>query len=167
MIAAMVFHLAALGGFIGHLRLVHEFTPLAAVLGGEAGMNVFAAWTGGIAGILMLGAVLYWLGRRTYGSYRKLSSPEDYLLLVLLLGIIVMGDHLRFVGNLHGPTYIAWFNSLLAFRPAFPPELASSGALWSLAWHMFFVDAFLIVFPFSKLTHVMGSFTGNLVRSSE
>ena len=166
MVAAFAFHIAALGAFVGHLRLVHEFTPLVAVLGVE-GMNTFAAWSGGIAGIVMLAAILYWLGRRTFGPYRKLSIPEDYLLLALLLGIVIMGDHLRFVGGLHAATYEAWFGSLLAFRPSFPPELASSTTRFALNWHMLFVDAFLIYFPFSKMTHAVGAFATNLVRSSE
>lgn len=163
---ALAFHLAALAAFVGHLRLVHEFTPLVSVLGVE-GMNTFAAWSGGAAGIIMLVAVLYWLARRTYGAYRKLSTPEDYLLLALLLGIVVMGDHLRFVGGLHAATYQAWFASLMALRPSFPADLASSGARFALDWHMLFVDVFLIYFPFSKLTHAMGAFATNLVRSSD
>jgi nitrate reductase gamma subunit len=166
MVAAAAFHIAALGAFVGHLRLVHEFTPLVAILGVE-GMNTFAAWSGGIAGVVMLVAIFYWLGRRTFGAYRRLSTPEDYLLLALLLGIVIMGDHLRFVGGLHAATYEAWFGSLLAFRPSFPPELASSTTRYALDWHMLFVDAFLIYFPFSKMTHAVGAFATNLVRSSE
>jgi nitrate reductase gamma subunit len=163
---AMLFHLAALAAFFGHLRLVHEFTPLVNLLGVE-GMNAFAGLAGGAAGIAMLIAILYWLLRRTYGPYKSLSVPEDYVLLALLLAIVVMGDHLRFVGGLHAPTYIAWFQSLLAFRPAFPAELANSATKWALDFHMLFVDAFLIYFPFSKLTHAIGAFATNLVRSSE
>jgi nitrate reductase gamma subunit len=166
MIAAILFHVAALAAFVGHLRLVHEFTPLVAVLGTE-GMNTFAAWSGGAAGIIMLLAVLFWLARRTFGPFKNLSVPEDYLLLVLLLGIVVMGDHLRFVGGLHAPTYQAWFASLMALKPAFPAELVSSQTRFALDWHMLFVDAFLIYFPFSKLTHAIGAFATNLVRSSE
>ncbi len=166
MVAALLFHLAALAAFVGHLRLVHEFTPLVAVLGVD-GMNTFAAWSGGAAGIIMLVAVLYWLGRRTFGAYKNLSVPEDYLLLALLLGIVLMGDHLRFVGGLHAATYQAWFASLMAFRPAFPAELTSSVTRYALDWHMLFVDAFLIYFPFSKLTHAIGAFATNAVRTGE
>ncbi len=163
---AMLFHIAALAAFVGHLRLVHEFTPLVSAYGIEW-MNTFAGIAGGIAGIAMLVAIIFWLLRRTYGPFKNLSVPEDYVLLVLLLLIVVMGDHMRFVGNLHGPTYIAWFQSLLALKPSFPPELAASSMRWSLDAHMLFVDAFLVYFPFSKLVHAMGSFTLNLVRSSE
>jgi len=166
MIAAMAFHLAALAAFVGHLRLVHEFTPLVELLGDE-GMARFAGISGGFAGIVMLLAVIYWIARRTFGPYKALSTPEDYLLLFLLLGIVVMGDHLRFVGAIHGPTYIEWFQSVLSFKPAWPTEIAGSGEMWALNWHMLFVDAFLIYFPFSKLTHAIGAFATNLVRSSE
>jgi nitrate reductase gamma subunit len=163
---AMLFHLAALAAFVGHLRLVHEFTPLVSAIGIE-GMNTFAAFAGGAAGIVMLVALAYWLFRRTYGPYKNLSVPEDYLLLVLLLLVVGMGDHLRFVGGLHAPTYIAWFQSLIAFHPAFPAELASSATKWALDFHMLFVDLLLIYFPFSKLTHAIGTFATNLVRSSD
>ncbi|MDZ4179716.1 MAG: respiratory nitrate reductase subunit gamma [Coriobacteriia bacterium] len=166
MIAAMAFHLAALAGFVGHLRLVREFDFLIALIGDE-GMATFAAWSGGIAGLIMMFAVLYWIGRRTFGPYRQLSTPEDYLLLALLLGVIVMGNHMRFVGDVHGPVYIEWFQSVLRFQPMFPAELAESSARLSLNWHMIFVSAFLVYFPFSKLTHAIGAFATNLVRSSE
>lgn len=166
MIAAMAFHLAALAAFVGHLRLIHEFTPLVDAFGMEW-MNAFAGLAGGAAGIVMLIAVMYWIGRRTFGPYKNLSTPEDYLLLFLLLGIIVMGDHLRFVGAIHAPVYIEWFQSILAFRPEWPTELYYSGEMWALNWHMLFVDAFLIYFPFSKLTHAIGAFATNLVRSAD
>jgi nitrate reductase gamma subunit len=161
---AMLFHVAALAAFVGHLRLVHEFTPLVAVLGAD-GMNAFAGIAGGAAGIAMLVAVVYWLSRRTFGPYKALSVPEDYFLLVLLLLVVVMGDHMRFLGDIHGPTYIEWFQSVLAFRPAFPAELAESPTRLSLDLHMLFVDALLIYFPFSKLTHAVGAFATNLVRT--
>jgi nitrate reductase gamma subunit len=43
----------------------------------------------------------------------------------------------------------------------------SSATRFALDWHMLFVDAFLVYFPFSKLTHAVGAFATNLVRSSE
>lgn len=163
---AMAFHAAALAAFVGHLRLVREFTPLVAALG-EDGMNAFAAWSGGIAGTLMLVGVLYWLARRTFGPYKALSVPEDYLVLALLLVVVIMGDHMRFLGDVHAPVYREWFASVLALRPAFPAELAESSTRWSLNLHMLAVDALLIYFPFSKLTHAMGAFATNLVRTGE
>lgn len=160
---AMLFHVAALAAFVGHLRIVAEY-PLLPGLLGEEGMNSFAGWAGGIAGTLMMVAVLYWIGRRTFGPYKNLSVPEDYLLLALLFGVIIMGNHMRFFGEgVHAADYRAWFTSLLAFKPAFPAELRNVG--WSLGTHMLFVDLLFLYFPFSKLVHTVGAFSSNLVRS--
>ncbi|MCX8006529.1 MAG: respiratory nitrate reductase subunit gamma [Coriobacteriia bacterium] len=161
---AMLFHLAALAAFVGHLRLVQEYPVLPKLLGTE-GMNSFAAWAGGIAGTLMMVAVLYWIGRRTFGAFKNLSVPEDYLLLGLLLGVIVMGNHMRFFGDVHAAEYRAWFQSLLLFRPHIPEEIMTSNVGWSLGTHMLFVDLFLMYFPFSKLVHAVGAFATNLTRS--
>jgi nitrate reductase gamma subunit len=163
---AFAFHVAALGAFVGHGRLIAEF-PILPELLGEEGMNAFAALSGSIAGILMLVGVLFWIGRRTFGPYKSLSVPEDYLLLALLFGVIIMGDHMRFVygGIIHAATYREWFQSLLTFKPAFPAELLHGNVGWSLGTHMLFTDLFLIYFPFSKLVHTIGSFSSNLVRS--
>lgn len=165
-IFAMAFHVAALGAFVGHLRLIHEFPFLPEWLG-EAGMNTFAAWSGSIAGILMLVGVLFWIVRRTFGPYKSLSVPEDYLLLFLLLGVVAMGDHMRFVygGVIHAATYREWFLSLMTFKPEIPAELLASNVGVSLGTHMLFTDLLLMYFPFSKLVHAIGAFSSNLVRS--
>jgi len=164
---AMIFHVSALAAFVGHLRILGEYPILPELLGGEHGMNTFAAYAGSIAGTLMLVGVVFWIIRRTYGPYKNLSVPEDYLLLFLLFGVIIMGDHLRFVygGYIHADTYQAWFQSLLAFKPMFPEKLLSGFVGWSLGTHMLFTDLFLIYFPFSKLVHTIGSFAANYVRS--
>jgi len=161
---AFLFHIAALAAFVGHLRLVQEFTPLANLLG-EDGMSAFAAWSGGIAGSVMMVAVMFWILRRTFGPYKQLSVPEDYLLLFLLFGVIIMGNHLRFFGHVHAETYMEWFQSLLVFKPVLPAELLATTTGWSLGAHMLFTVLFLIYFPFSKLTHTIGSLAANMTRS--
>ena len=161
---AFLFHVAALAAFVGHLRLIQEFTPLANALG-EEGMGAFAAWSGGIAGTIMMVGVMFWIARRTFGPYKRLSVPEDYLLLFLLFGVIIMGNHMRFFGHIHAETYMEWFQSLLAFRPVLPEELLLTTTGWSLGLHMLFTALFLAYFPFSKLTHTIGSFAANMTRS--
>ena len=161
---AFMFHFAALAVAIGHLHIVMEYPFLPELLGPE-GMESLATIAGGIAGVLMLVGILFWIARRTYGAYKNLSVPEDYLLLALLLGIVLMGDHMRFVGNLSADTYRVWFNSVLAFKPVIPVEMLTSNTGFSLGTHMLFTDLFLIYFPFSKMVHAIGAFSSNLVRS--
>jgi nitrate reductase gamma subunit len=73
---AGAFHLAGLLMFVGHLRLVHEFTPLMNWLG-AAGMDQFAFLTGGGFGIVLTVALIYYLLRRFASPYKDLSVPED------------------------------------------------------------------------------------------
>lgn len=161
---AILFHFGLLGAFIGHLRLVHELTPLANALGAK-GMDQLSALGGGTMGIIITVALAYYLLRRFASPYKDLSVPEDYLLLVLILLIVTMGNHMRFFGNIHTADYRTYVQSLLAFKPAFPAILAASSTKWSLVLHVFFANLLLIYFPFSKLIHVIGTFASNLVRS--
>lgn len=161
---ALLFHFALLGAFVGHLRLLREWAPLVNLLGQE-GTDSLGAWAGSIAGTLALIGLVYYVARRIYGHYKDISVPEDYLLLFLLAGIIIMGDHMRFVGHIHAAEYREYFQSVLSFQPAFPADLAYSSTKWSLVIHVLFADLLLIYFPFSKLVHTVGTFATNLIRS--
>lgn len=161
---AGAFHLAGLMMFVGHLRLLHEFTPLVSWLGSD-GMNQFAFLTGGGFGIILTVALLYYLLRRFASPYKDLSVPEDYLLLILILLIVTMGNHLRFFGDVHVADYREYVTSLLLFKPAFSAALAASATKWSLTVHVMLACVLFIYFPFSKLTHSIGAFASNLIRS--
>jgi nitrate reductase gamma subunit len=162
----IMLHLAGVAAFVGHIRLYHEFTPLANALGAE-GMDVFALWSGGTIGIVLLIATTYLLVRRFKSPYKDLSTPEDYLLLALILVIILLGDHLRFFGDIHVTEYREYIQSLLAFKPGFPEAIAESGTKWVLVGHVLTANILLIYFPFSKLVHFVGTFAGNLLRSEK
>lgn len=159
----VLFHLSLLGALIGHLRLIHEFTPLVNILGSE-GMDTLAAWSGGVVGLILLITLGYFLIRRFKSPYKDISTPEDYLLLGLLLLVVLMGDHLRFFGDVHMSDYQAYVQSLLSLDPEFTDALASSSSKWSLVLHVLFASLFFIWLPFSKLVHLIGTFATNLTR---
>ncbi|MCJ7769708.1 MAG: respiratory nitrate reductase subunit gamma [Dehalococcoidales bacterium] len=160
----LLFHIGGIGAFVGHLRLFNEFTPIANALGDE-GMAQFALWTGGTVGIILLVSITYLILRRFKSPYKDLSIPEDYLLLVLVLVILLFGNHLRFFGDVHVAEYREYIHSLLAFRPAFPEAIAESSTKWVLVSHVLTSNLLFIYFPFSKLIHSVGTFAGNLIRS--
>ena len=160
----LLLHIGGIGAFVGHLRLFNEFTPIANALGDE-GMAQFALWTGGTVGIILLVSVTYLILRRFKSPYKDLSTPEDYLLLVLVLVILLFGNHLRFFGDVHVAEYREYIHSLLAFRPAFPEAIAESSTKWVLVSHVLTANLLFIYFPFSKLIHSIGTFAGNLIRS--
>ena len=157
-------HLAGIGLFFGHLRLLFEFTPLYNALG-AGGMETLANWVGGTIGVFLFVAFIYFLLRRFKSPYRELSVPEDYLLLGLILLIILLGDHLRFTQAFALQDYRDYISSLLHFKPAFVTTIAFSAQKWVLDAHILTANLLLIYFPFSKLVHAMGGFAGNLLRS--
>ena len=159
----ILFHFALLGAFVGHLRLIQEFTFLVNWLGSK-GMDQLSLWGGGVMGILLMIALIYYLFRRLYSPYKEISVPEDYLLLFLLIIVVVMGNHMRFLGKVHTADYRFYLQSLLTFKPAFPKALADSSTRWSLVVHILFANLLFIYFPFSKLVHMIATFPANLAR---
>lgn len=159
----LLFHFGLLGAFVGHLRLFHEFTPLLNLLGPK-GMDQFALWSGGTMGILLMIVLVYYVLRRLASPYREISIPEDFVLLFLLILVVVMGDHMRFLGKIHAADYRIYFQSLMTLKPSFPPVLANSPTRWALDIHVLFANLLLIFFPFSKLVHVIAAFPSNLAR---
>ena len=157
-------HLAGVALFVGHLRLIFEFTPLANALGSR-GMEQFAFLTGGAIGIILVIAVLYFLTRRITPPNKEISAPEDYFLLILILLVILSGNYLRFFGDIPVTAYRQYISSLFTVNPYIPAVLATSATKWSLGAHVMFANMLLIYFPLSKLVHFVGSFAANLVRS--
>src|SRR4030042_3273658 len=124
-VLTILFHFGLLGAFVGHLRLIQEFTFLVNLLGSK-GMDQLSLWGGGVMGILLMVTITYYLFRRLYSPYKEISVPEDYILLFLLIIVVVMGNHMRFLGKVHTADYRIYLQSLLAFKPAFPKVLADS-----------------------------------------
>jgi nitrate reductase gamma subunit len=156
-------HLAGIGLFVGHMRLITEL-PFANLIG-AGGMERLANLVGGGIGIALFVAFIYFLLRRFKSPYRELSVPEDYLLLVLILLLILLGDHLRFTQAFDLATYREYISSLLHFKPTFSTIIALSPDKWVLDGHVLTANLLLIYFPFSKLVHAIGGFAGNLLRS--
>jgi len=128
-------------------------------------MEWFSLLSGGTIGVVLMVALLYLLARRFKSPYKDISTPEDYILLVLILMVVLMGNHLRFFGDVHVTEYREYIRSLLTFSPIFPAALAASATRWSLVAHVFFANLLLMYLPFSKLVHFAGSLAVNMVRS--
>ena len=94
-----------------------------------------------------------------------MSVPADYLLLLLILLLVLLGDHLRLTHPFELADYRAYMSSLLAFKPEYPPAIAESAAKWVLTSHVLTANMLLIYFPFSKLIHSVGTYAGNWLRS--
>jgi nitrate reductase gamma subunit len=143
-IFAVVFHLGLILALARHLRYFQQDVSTVVALIQPFGIYGGLAMVGGL-GLLLLRRIV--LKRIAF-----ISSPSDYLMLLLLLGIGISGLGMKALKHTDIVTVKAFFVGLLRFDigalPTDPPLMV----------HLALVVALMIVFPFSKLLHVPGIF---------
>jgi nitrate reductase gamma subunit len=158
--ATILFHFSFAAIIFGHLRLIQEPTWLWSLLGlGQSGVEMFALYAGGIAGLIFSVAILGMTYRRLRGIVQKISVPEDYLLLTLLLLIAATGLYIRFYSGLSVPQLQEYFAGLLTLKLVLTPAVLTP----LFIVHFALTQLFFIYFPFSKLVHLTGSFITNYI----
>ena len=159
----MVFHIALILLFLGHLELVAEIGILQIIP-----HNVFLGK--GFVGLALIVSVVYFIGRRFKSPVRELSVPEDYLLLLLLLLVFIFGSQLDWArnwyayGQLEVWEYQEYLWSLVTLNPQLPDGVLYSGHAFMVVVHIFFANLFLMVFPFTHLMHAFLSYPMNRLR---
>jgi nitrate reductase gamma subunit len=162
-IGGLIMHIGLLLLIVGHIRVVTDFYFLWDWLGwGEAETHTFSAIAGLTAGFLFMIPLFYLLFRRFAGSVKFLSTPEDYFVLVLLVGIAVTGMHMRMVLEVDQHAMREFMQGLYKFSWKEVPESAGI----SFIWHFALVQLLMIYFPFGKLMHTIGSFLNKMVMRS-
>ena len=150
-VVSWLFHLSILIFVVGHLRLFFDLNWLWNLLRLTPDqVDLLALIGGGTSGTLFLLGLLALLVRRLRMPVRSLSVPSDYLLLLLLLGIAVTGNYMRFLMHIELEPYQAFFSNLFNLRFGVPVD----NPLFVL--HFLLVQVFLLYLPFSKLVHVIG-----------
>jgi len=150
-VVSWLFHLSILIFVVGHLRLFFDFSWLWDLLRLTPDqVDLLALIGGGTSGTLFMVGLLALLVRRLRMPVRSLSVPSDYLLLLLLLGIAVSGNYMRFLMHIELEPYQAFFSNLFNLRFGVPVN----NPLFVL--HFLLVQVFLLYVPFSKLVHVIG-----------
>lgn len=91
-----------------------------------------------------------------------LSTPEDFLILYLLIGIGLTGFHMRLLREVQVQELHRFFTGLATF--SWQPAPVSTGS--SFIYHFAFVQLLMIYFPFGKLTHTIGSVLSKMVARS-
>jgi nitrate reductase gamma subunit len=162
-VGGFVMHLGLLLLILGHIRVVTDFYFLWDWLSwGEAETETFSAVAGTSAGALFAIPLLYLLIRRFGGKIKILSTPEDYFVLVLLVGIAITGTHMRLVLDVEQHPMRVFMQGLYKF--SWQPVPESSGV--SFVWHFTLVQLLMIYFPFGKLMHTIGSVFNKMVMRS-
>lgn len=139
-----LFHFGMVLVLLRHLRYFTE-----PVWGWVAAMQ----WLGIYAGIVMLIGLIGLLVRRfAVDRIRYISSPSDYLMLILIIAITGSGLLMKYV----------WHTDIMALK-------SFTYGMITLNWaplpgdllllvHLFLVVLLLLIFPFSKLLHAPGVF---------
>lgn len=139
-----MFHMSLFVVLANHLRFFIKDVPLPLVLLQNVGE--YAAFTMfiGLTGLLI---------RRIYVARVKyISSPSDYLWLLLLMFIALSGIIMRFVSHTDIVAVKEFSLGLLSFNwQALPLD-------FPIMLHLLLVAILMILFPFSKLLHIPGLF---------
>jgi Fe-S oxidoreductase/nitrate reductase gamma subunit len=150
-LGSWLFHLSLLMSIISHYKVFANYMWFWENLNisTETFANIsigFSAATGG----LMVGSLIFLFGRRFLNILRKLSDPEDYLVILLILAIAISGLYIRFVAPVNLLELRRYFVSLAQLNPAYLPTDTS------YLIHHTLILALILYFPLGKLVHTMG-----------
>jgi nitrate reductase gamma subunit len=150
---AMGFHICFLLVILRHLRFFFYPVP----------SWIMAIQTTGIyAGFGLLAFTLYLVGYRLLSDRRVyLSIFEDYLMIVLFLGIAGTGLWMKYANRLYLVDLKAFTLGLVTFNPAPVPN----DILFIV--HLILVVILIAYFPFGKLLHVLGVFMNPTIQQRD
>ncbi|HEY9054412.1 MAG TPA: respiratory nitrate reductase subunit gamma [Rectinemataceae bacterium] len=157
------FHLGMVFLFFGHLDLF----PNVGIMPPESRHMIGA----GFVGLSVTIPAFYFLGRRFFSENRRISVPSDYLLLLLLLFLFLLGDMISW-GNswtAHGfvmtkADFKNYFGILSSFSFADPRTVLHGSHYHFVVIHVFLAEIFLMILPFSKIVHSFFSIPLNALR---
>ncbi len=159
-LGSILFHVGVLLIFAGHL--VGLLTPLAIwdALGVSHGVKqIIAIVLGGSAGISMLIGGLMLAHRRMFDErIRARSSFADSAILLMLLAQVILGLMTIFVslGHLDGhemTKFMHWAGGIFTFDGDAASYIKDVNILFKL--HIFFGLTIFLVFPFTRLVHML------------
>ena len=161
-LGSVLFHVGVLVIFFGHL--IGLLTPLSLfhALGVSDGFKqTLAVVVGGIAGVMALvGGGILFHRRWTDPRIRATSSFADIAILALLLAQLVvgLGTIVVSVQHLDGGEmvrFMAWAQGIFTF------EAGAAGYIADVSWifklHLFLGLTIFLVFPFTRLVHMLSA----------
>ena len=162
-IGSVLFHVGVLVIFFGHL--IGLLTPIQVFefIGISHGAKqMLALVVGGIAGVMaLIGGGMLFHRRWTDPRIRQTSSFWDITILALLLVQLVLGLGTIFVSidHLDGHemvTFMFWAQGIFTFDAAAASYIADAALVFKL--HLLLGLVIILVFPFTRLVHVLSGF---------
>ena len=125
----------------------------------------------GAVGLMVTLPTFYFLGRRFKGTNRAISTPGDYLLLLLLLFLFLLGDLMSWGNSWTANGFVmtkadfsAYFESLARFTFADPRTVLHGSHYHFAVLHVLLANLLFVTLPFTKVVHAFFSIPLNLVR---
>lgn len=159
---SVLFHVGILIVFFGHL--IGLLTPIAvfdAIGIGHGTKQVMAIVVGGVAGLVCLAGAVMLLHRRLLDPrIRAVSSFSDTAILIILTVQLVIGLFTIFVslGHLDGNEmlrFMAWAQGIFTFQAGTADTVADAHFIFKL--HLFLGLSILLIFPFTRLVHILSA----------
>lgn len=139
------------GHVVGIYYLMNQFTLIGFT---PSASQALSSTLGTVAGlILMISLIVLFYRRISEPEVKRLSDPADYFDLLLILAVVITGNHMRLPAvHVDLPAIKAYLGGILTFSPISIPENAI------FISHFILVNLLLMYFPFSKLIHLAGFF---------
>jgi nitrate reductase gamma subunit len=125
----------------------------------------------GAVGLMVTVPTFYFLGRRFKGEARKISTPGDYLLLILLLFTFLFGDLMSWGNSWTASGFVMtkadfakYFDSLARFAFADPRVFLHGAHYHFVVIHVLLAELFFVVLPFTKVMHAFMALPANVLR---
>jgi nitrate reductase gamma subunit len=157
---SIMFHVGVLIIFVGHFFGLLIPIWLYDMFGiGHTFKQVLAMTAGGIAGVFAIAGIALLLHRRlTDPRIRATSSFSDIAILVLLLLQLLLGMGTIPISAQHLDgqemvTFMSWANGIFTFDGAAASYI--EGAHWIFKLHLFLGLTIFLVFPFTRLVHML------------
>ena len=157
---SVLFHVGVLVIFFGHL--VGLLTPIGLfdALGiSHSAKQMLAIVAGGIAGVMaIIGATLLAHRRLFDARVRAASSASDTLVIVLLwlqlaLGLATIPISMQHLDGHEMVKFMSWAQGIFTFDPAASHYIADAHPIFRA--HLFLGLTILLIFPFTRLVHML------------
>lgn len=158
---SIAFHIGVLGIFVGHffgLLMPKEIWYLFGIT--TQMKQLIAIGAGGLFGLICFYGLTVLIKRRLFNPrIRATSNPMDIAILFLLYAQLILGllSITASMGHLDGAEMLklmAWAQNTVTFNSVAAAE-AISGVHWIFKLHVFLGMTLFVVFPFSRLVHML------------
>ncbi|WP_127901144.1 respiratory nitrate reductase subunit gamma [Solirhodobacter olei] len=161
-LGSILFHVGVLTIFVGHFfGLLTPLWLLEALHIPHEAKQILAMAVGGVAGVMALAGGAILIHRRLYDPrIRATSNPMDILILALLLVQITLGLSTIFVSAQHIDgtemvKFMRWAQGIFTLDPNAASYTAGASPIFQA--HIFLGLTIFILFPFSRLVHMLSA----------